>query len=81
MGCCQYFTPTEGGADAFTVEMPRLTMLMTSVSASTAQMLEGSSGPVAWVESPPTSSSGTPRYRAMFSRNCPLPLAHWLVMR
>ena len=25
MGCCQYFTPTEGGADAFTVEMPRLT--------------------------------------------------------
>ncbi|MFB3089657.1 MAG: hydroxyacid-oxoacid transhydrogenase [Acidiferrobacterales bacterium] len=25
MGCCQYFTPTDGGADAFTVEMPRLT--------------------------------------------------------
>ena len=25
MGCCQYFAPTEGGADAFTVEMPRLT--------------------------------------------------------
>lgn len=25
MGCCQYFTPTEGGAEAFTVEMPRLT--------------------------------------------------------
>jgi hydroxyacid-oxoacid transhydrogenase len=25
MGCCQYFTPTEGGAGAFTVEMPRIT--------------------------------------------------------
>ena len=25
MGCCQYFTPSEGGADTFTVEMPRLT--------------------------------------------------------
>jgi hydroxyacid-oxoacid transhydrogenase len=25
MGCCHYFTPTEGGADAFTVEMPRIT--------------------------------------------------------
>jgi hydroxyacid-oxoacid transhydrogenase len=25
MGCCQYFTPSESGADAFTVEMPRLT--------------------------------------------------------
>ncbi len=25
MGCCQYFVPTEGGADAFTVEMPRVT--------------------------------------------------------
>ena len=25
MGCCQYFTPSDGGADSFTVEMPRLT--------------------------------------------------------
>lgn len=25
MGCCQYFTTTDEGADAFTVEMPRLT--------------------------------------------------------
>lgn len=25
MGCCQYFTPSDGGADTFTVEMPRLT--------------------------------------------------------
>ena len=25
MGCCQYFTPGENGADTFTVEMPRLT--------------------------------------------------------
>lgn len=25
MGCCQYFAPTEGGADGFTVEMPRIT--------------------------------------------------------
>jgi len=25
MGCCQYFTPSENGADSFTVEMPRLT--------------------------------------------------------
>ncbi len=25
MGCCQYFAPTEGGADAFTVDMPRVT--------------------------------------------------------
>ena len=25
MGCCQYFTPTDGGADSFTVEMPRVT--------------------------------------------------------
>ncbi len=25
MGCCQYFEATEGGADAFTVEMPRAT--------------------------------------------------------
>ncbi len=25
MGCCQYFTPTEKGADTFTVDMPRLT--------------------------------------------------------
>jgi len=25
MSCCQYFTPVEGGADTFTVEMPRLT--------------------------------------------------------
>lgn len=25
MSCCQYFTPSEGGADTFTVEMPRLT--------------------------------------------------------
>ncbi len=25
MSCCQYFTPSDGGADTFTVEMPRLT--------------------------------------------------------
>ncbi len=25
MGCCQYYTPSDGGADTFTVEMPRLT--------------------------------------------------------
>ncbi len=25
MGCCQYFTSSDGGADSFTVEMPRLT--------------------------------------------------------
>ncbi len=25
MGCCQYFSPVDGGADAFTVEMPRVT--------------------------------------------------------
>lgn len=25
MGCCQYFTPTEGGAETFSVAMPRLT--------------------------------------------------------
>lgn len=25
MGCCQYFTPSDRGADSFTVEMPRLT--------------------------------------------------------
>lgn len=25
MGCCHYFVATEGGADAFTVEMPRVT--------------------------------------------------------
>lgn len=25
MGCCQYFNPSEGGADSFTVEMPRVT--------------------------------------------------------
>jgi len=25
MGCCQYFTPSDNGADSFTVEMPRLT--------------------------------------------------------
>jgi alcohol dehydrogenase class IV len=25
MGCCQYFTPSDGGADSFTVDMPRLT--------------------------------------------------------
>ncbi len=25
MGCCQYFAPIEGNADAFTVEMPRVT--------------------------------------------------------
>jgi len=25
MGCCQYFTPRDNGADTFTVEMPRLT--------------------------------------------------------
>jgi alcohol dehydrogenase class IV len=25
MGCCQYFTPGENGADTFSVEMPRLT--------------------------------------------------------
>lgn len=25
MGCCHYFTPTAGGADVFTVEMPRIT--------------------------------------------------------
>ncbi len=25
MGCCQYYFPTEGGAGAFTVEMPRIT--------------------------------------------------------
>lgn len=25
MGCCHYFAATEGGADAFTVEMPRVT--------------------------------------------------------
>ena len=25
MGCCQYFEPTKGGADSFTVDMPRVT--------------------------------------------------------
>ncbi len=25
MDCCQYFTYSDGGADTFTVEMPRLT--------------------------------------------------------
>ncbi len=25
MGCCQYFTPSDGGSDTFSVEMPRLT--------------------------------------------------------
>ena len=25
MGCCEHFVPTEGGADTFTVEMPRVT--------------------------------------------------------
>ena len=25
MGCCHYFEPTDGGADSFTVEMPRIT--------------------------------------------------------
>ncbi len=25
MGCCQYFEPTDGGAESFTVEMPRIT--------------------------------------------------------
>ena len=25
MSCCQYFTPGDGGADTFTIEIPRLT--------------------------------------------------------
>ena len=41
--------------------MPRLTRLITSVSESTAQTLETCSGEVAFSESGPTSSSGTPR--------------------
>ena len=43
------------------VEMPRETMLMTSVSASTAQIDEHVSGLSACSESGPTSSSVTPR--------------------
>jgi hypothetical protein len=64
--------------DSFT---PRETMLMTSVSASTAQIPETFSGRSASMESGPTSSRVTPKYRAMFSRNCPEPDAHWLVIR
>ena len=43
------------------VLMPRETMLMTSVSARTAQMLETFSGEEEVTESLPTSSRGTPR--------------------
>ncbi len=32
MGCCQYFAPTEGGSDAFTVDMPRVTFGRGSLS-------------------------------------------------
>ena len=65
----------------FAVVMPRDTMLMTSVSASTAQMPDTFSGLSPFCDRGPISSSVTPRYRAMFSRNCPVPEAHWLVMR
>ena len=65
----------------FAVEIPRDTMLMTSVSASTAQMPETFSGADPWREIVPISESVTPRYREIFSRNCPVPDAHWLVIR
>jgi hypothetical protein len=41
--------------------MPRETMLMTSVSASTAQMLDTTSGLSAWFDSEPISSWAMPR--------------------
>ena len=43
------------------VATPRLTMLITSVSARTAQMPDGCSGCAAWTDREPTSASGTPR--------------------
>ena len=45
----------------FAVEMPRETMLMTSVSASTAQIDEQASGFSAWSDSGPISSIVMPR--------------------
>jgi len=62
------------------IAMPRDTVLMTSVSASTAQIELHFSGFCDVFDSGPISSTATPRYRAMFSRNWPEPDAHWLVI-
>ena len=65
----------------FGVVMPRETMLMTSVSASTAQIDEHVSGLSACQRQRADLLERHAEVAAMFSRNWPEPDAHWLVMR